>query len=95
MNKKDILYTKIIGNYNSCFVNETTLSDTWRHTLVEKGKTFSMKDLDDLLLVVLKIVFPHWGLMAGRLHHRSLNHVFLVMFQLRLCSKVDQLDYED
>ena len=45
MNSQIEVYKDIYSNYKSCQIEKEYLSDTWDHTLTEKGHMFTLSEL--------------------------------------------------
>ena len=45
MNNLDILYQEVLSHYQSCQIDLQYLSDTWVHTLEQKGRWFPQEEM--------------------------------------------------
>jgi putative sugar O-methyltransferase len=46
----ECLYQEVRENYSRCLLDEEALSDTWNHTLAERGDDFTLEELQELLV---------------------------------------------
>ena len=44
-NKCEPLYERVIANYQNCQKNPESLSDTWAHTLAQKGEPYTLEEM--------------------------------------------------